>query len=38
MMYGYHWDLSTPLSFAVSILPILAIGLVVTWKRRRWAS
>ena len=30
MMYGYHWDLSTPLSFAVSILPILAIGLVVT--------
>ncbi len=30
MMYGYHWDLSTPLSFAVSILPILLIGLEVT--------
>lgn len=30
MMYGYHWDLSTPLTFAISILPILAIGLVVT--------
>ncbi|MGH7156068.1 MAG: ectoine/hydroxyectoine ABC transporter permease subunit EhuD [Acetobacteraceae bacterium] len=30
MMYGYHWDLSTPLSFAISILPILLIGLEVT--------
>ena len=30
MMYGYHWDLSSPLSFAASILPILLIGLVVT--------
>ncbi|HTW27813.1 MAG TPA: ectoine/hydroxyectoine ABC transporter permease subunit EhuD [Acetobacteraceae bacterium] len=30
MMYGHAWDLSTPLSFALSILPILAIGLVVT--------
>lgn len=30
MMYGYHWDLSTPLSYALSILPILLIGLVVT--------
>lgn len=30
MMYGYAWDLSTPLSFALSILPILMIGLAVT--------
>ncbi len=30
MMYGYHWNLDTPLSFALSILPILAIGLRVT--------
>lgn len=30
MMYGYHWDLSTPLTYAISILPILLIGLVVT--------
>jgi polar amino acid transport system permease protein len=30
MIYGYHWNLDTPLSFALSILPILLIGLVVT--------
>ncbi|MGH7190749.1 MAG: ectoine/hydroxyectoine ABC transporter permease subunit EhuD [Acetobacteraceae bacterium] len=30
MMYGYHWDLSNPLAFALSILPILGIGLIVT--------
>ena len=30
MMYGFHWDLSNPLAFALSILPILGIGLVVT--------
>lgn len=30
MMYGIHWDLSNPLAFAWSILPILGIGLIVT--------
>ncbi len=30
MMYGHSWDLSTPWTFAVSILPILLIGLSVT--------
>lgn len=30
MIYGYHWDLSSPLAFAWSILPILGIGLIVT--------
>ena len=30
MMYGFAWDTSTPLTFAISILPILAIGLTVT--------
>lgn len=30
MMYGYHWDLAGPLAFALSILPILGIGLIVT--------
>lgn len=30
MMYGYHWNLDTPLTFAISILPIIAIGLKVT--------
>ncbi|WP_445500289.1 ectoine/hydroxyectoine ABC transporter permease subunit EhuD [Microvirga sp. G4-2] len=30
MMYGYAWDTSTPLTFALSILPILGIGLLVT--------
>lgn len=30
MMYGYTWDTSTPLTFALSILPILGIGLLVT--------
>jgi polar amino acid transport system permease protein len=32
MMYGYAWDTATPLSFALSILPILLIGLTVTLK------
>ena len=30
MMYGFHWDLNGPLAFALSILPILGIGLIVT--------
>ncbi|GAN78832.1 ectoine/hydroxyectoine ABC transporter permease subunit EhuD [Acidocella aminolytica] len=30
MMYGFHWDLSNPLAFAWSILPIILIGLTVT--------
>jgi polar amino acid transport system permease protein len=30
MIYGFAWDTSSPLAFAVSILPILGIGLVVT--------
>src|SRR5690606_33269757 len=32
MIYGYAWDTSSTLSFAISILPILAIGLTVTMK------
>src|SRR5262245_18342447 len=32
MMYGYAWDTATPLTFALSILPILLIGLTVTLK------
>ncbi len=30
MMYGYSWDTSTLLTYAISILPILGIGLIVT--------
>lgn len=30
MMYGIHWDLHSPLTFAISILPILVIGMKVT--------
>ncbi|SFV37322.1 polar amino acid transport system permease protein [Devosia crocina] len=30
MLFGYEWDLSSPLAFAISILPILWIGLTVT--------
>ena len=30
MMYGFAWDTSSTLSFALSILPILGIGLIVT--------
>ncbi len=30
MIYGFAWDTSSPLAYAVSILPILGIGLVVT--------
>lgn len=30
MMYGFAWDTSSPLAFALSILPILGIGLIVT--------
>lgn len=32
MIYGYHWTLANPLAFAISILPILGIGLIVTIK------
>ncbi|MDE2581077.1 MAG: ectoine/hydroxyectoine ABC transporter permease subunit EhuD [Rhodospirillales bacterium] len=32
MMYGFHWDLANSFAFALSILPILGIGLVVTIK------
>ncbi|WP_046868935.1 ectoine/hydroxyectoine ABC transporter permease subunit EhuD [Microvirga massiliensis] len=30
MMYGYAWDTSSSLNFAISILPILWFGLIVT--------
>jgi polar amino acid transport system permease protein len=30
MIYGYAWDTSSNLAFALSILPILGIGLIVT--------
>ncbi|CAM5761805.1 ectoine/hydroxyectoine ABC transporter permease subunit EhuD [Labrys miyagiensis] len=30
MIYGYAWDTSSDLAFALSILPILGIGLLVT--------
>lgn len=30
MIYGFHWDLTSPLAFAISVLPILGIGLIVT--------
>ena len=30
MLFGYHWDTSTDWAFAVSILPILLWGMVVT--------
>lgn len=30
MMYGFHWNLANPLAFALSILPILLIGMAVT--------
>ena len=30
MMYGFAWDTSSPLAYAMSILPILGIGLIVT--------
>jgi polar amino acid transport system permease protein len=30
MIYGYAWDTSSSLAFALSILPILGIGLIVT--------
>jgi polar amino acid transport system permease protein len=30
MMYGFTWDTSSTLAFALSILPILGIGLIVT--------
>jgi polar amino acid transport system permease protein len=30
MIYGYAWDTTSTLSFAISILPILGIGLLVT--------
>lgn len=30
MLFGYHWDTSTELAFAISIFPILLRGLLVT--------
>lgn len=30
MMYGFHWNLTSPVAFSISILPILGIGLIVT--------
>lgn len=30
MLFGFEWDLSSPLAFALSILPILLTGMVVT--------
>src|SRR5690554_6111663 len=30
MLFGYAWDLSSPLAFAISIMPILLIGMWVT--------
>lgn len=30
MLFGYEWDLSSPLAFALSILPILLTGMLVT--------
>jgi polar amino acid transport system permease protein len=30
MIYGFAWDTSSPIAFAISILPILGIGLIVT--------
>jgi len=30
MLFGFEWDLSSPLAFAISILPILLIGMGVT--------
>lgn len=32
MMYGYEWDTTTWLTYTVSILPIILIGLTVTLK------
>ncbi|MCK9517103.1 MAG: ectoine/hydroxyectoine ABC transporter permease subunit EhuD [Ottowia sp.] len=32
MMYGYEWDTSSIMAYALSILPILLIGLKVTLK------
>ncbi|MBR0554548.1 ectoine/hydroxyectoine ABC transporter permease subunit EhuD [Ciceribacter sp. L1K23] len=32
MMYGYEWDTTTWLTYTISILPILLIGLTVTLK------
>lgn len=30
MLFGYEWNVSSPLAFAISILPILLTGLIVT--------
>ena len=32
MMYGYEWDTTSWVTYALSILPILLIGLTVTLK------
>jgi polar amino acid transport system permease protein len=30
MLFGFEWDLSSPLAFAISVLPILLVGMWVT--------
>ncbi|MGV8854718.1 MAG: ectoine/hydroxyectoine ABC transporter permease subunit EhuD [Devosia sp.] len=30
MLFGFEWDISSPLAFAISIMPILLIGMWVT--------
>lgn len=30
MMYGYEWDTTTWITYTISILPIILIGLTVT--------
>lgn len=30
MLFGYHWDLSSPEAFALSIIPILLVGMKIT--------
>lgn len=30
MLFGFHWDLSSPEAFALSIVPILLIGMKIT--------
>lgn len=44
MIYGYAYDMSSSLAYALSILPILGIGLIVTIEAAiagfplRWSS
>lgn len=30
MLFGFHWDLSSPEAFALSVLPILFVGMKIT--------